>query len=444
MNIETIETERHNRKILIVLVLLALVLRIGMICALRAWNSPGAIEHEAIARLLLSGEGFSFIDFGHRGPSSVQSPPYPLVLAGLFWLFGSSTPAAFIAAMVLNAIVSSVAVMLTYYLGRTLGATHRTGLLAAAGCAVWPTQVYAPTHVQAIAFITAGVVAIMILFYRSVRSGRLRTWLAYSVIGCLAALTEPVLLPAMMLSGILILLWPGLSAPVRLRNAAILLFAAMVIIGPWSVRNRMVHGAWIPIKSTFWVNMWKGNNDYATGTDRLALTPEQRERIESAGMSRVDSLARDPNFDHRRQYDMLTAQQIARLWQQPDAVREQVFKEWTIAWIREHPGRYARLCLLRLTKSLWLDWDNPKSRNLAYMGSRTVLVVLSACGLVLACRRRWSLLFPLLVVGTAMVLFTLTITAARFSIPFEPLQFCLAAECVTAAAGWLSIRRQTE
>jgi len=443
MSIESLNTERRSKRILIILVLLALVLRIGTISALRSWRFPGAIEHVTIARMLLAGEGFSFIEFGYRGPSSVQSPPYPLLLAGLFWLFGIATPASYVAAMVINAVVGSTVVILTYYLGRTLGASNRVGLLSAAACAVWPTQVYAPTHVQAIAFITAGVTAVMILFYRCVRSGRLRPWVAYSAIGCLAALTEPVLLPAMMLSGILILVWPGLSRAVQLRNAAVLFLAAVVIIGPWSIRNRLVHGAWIPIKSSFWVNVWKGNNDYATGTDRLALTPEQRHRLESVGMGNVDSLARDPEFDHRRQYDMLTAEQRARLWQQPDAVREQVFKEWTSAWIREHPGQYARLCLLRLAKSLWLDWDNPKSRNMVYMGSRTVLVALSLCGLVLAIRRGWSLLFPLMVVGTALFLFALTITAARFSIPFEPLQFCLAAECVAAVSGWFSARHQT-
>ena len=53
----------------------------------------------------------------------------------------------------------------------------------------------------------------------------------------------------------------------------------MLIIVPWSVRNRAVHGQWIPIKSTFWVNVWKGNNPNATGTDRLEMTEDQKSKF---------------------------------------------------------------------------------------------------------------------------------------------------------------------
>ena len=475
---------------LVLLVLAGLALRIGVIVKMRSWRNPAAtaMEHRAVALSVVRGQGFSFGDFGYFGPSSVQSPPYPFLLIGLFKVFGEDAPAAYVCALVLNAAVGAMTIWLTYLLARTIGASAGVGVLAAATCAFWPTQVYTPSHIQAITFIIAGVVGIMILFDRAVRGGKVAPWIGFSVVGTLAALVEPVLLPIMAFSGILILVWrpgvreirngrrrvagervppvpspaegmadsagegtggtagtsPGcrLKLPVRVRNAAVLLAAAMVIIGPWSLRNRLVHGQWIPIKSTFWVNVWKANNDFATGTDRLALSPEQRRALWGSFFS-PNSQAVDPEFDKLRQYDKLTAEQRQRLEKQPEAVRENVFKEFATGWIKAHPGGYLRLCLVRLGKSLWVDLDNPKSFNFIVVGSRTALLAMSAVGLVLALRGRWAMTFPLLVAGSCYLLYTLTITAARFSLPFEPLQFILAAQVIVSAAAVLCGKART-
>jgi len=426
------------RRWLMALVVLALLLRVGAIVALRAWQNPNAMEHKAIALFLLDRGQFLFSDWKYLGPSSVQSPPYPLLLAGLFKLFHpfgrpEPAPAAFAAAMVINALAGAATVWLTYLLARTLGGSAAVGLGAAAACAVWPTQVYSVTHAQAICLITAGVTAVMVLFYRSVRGGRLRPWLGYSLVGTLAALTEPVLLPVMALSGLLVLGWRRLPPAVRVRNAAVLLLAALIVIGPWTVRNRRVHGQWIPIKSTFWVNVWKGNNENASGTDRPIMSEERARALEQEMYTLDDSQLRDPEADAIRQYDLLPPDKQARLIGRSEAERERVFKEFATTWIKANPGKYARLCLVRLGKTLWIDWDNPKSHNVVYVTSHALLLGLSAAGLGLAIRRRWSLLFPLLMAGSCLLTYTLTVTAARFSIPFEPLQLCFASLCVVEA-----------
>jgi hypothetical protein len=288
--------------------------------------------------------------------------------------------------------------------------------------------------VQAISLITLCVVAMIYLFQRSVQSGRIGPWIGYSVVGTLAALTEPVLLPIVALSGLLILVWRGLTMPQRLRNAAVLFAAAMLIIMPWTVRNRTVHGRWIPIKSTFWVNVWKANNDFATGTDRLELTQEKQAVLKTGELSISDRQMVDPNFDKERQYDRLTPEQLARLNHQPEVVREEIFKEFASTWIGAHHARYLQLCLIRLGKTLWVDWDNPKAHSIFFWLPRTILLILLVPGIVIAVRQRWALLFAALVVASCLLTYTLTITAARFSLPLEPLALCCVAAFV--AAGW--------
>ena len=317
---------------------------------------------------LLKNHTFYFRDFNYYGPSSVQSPPYPFLLAVLFKIFGAQSNGAYIAAMIVNSIAGAIAVLFTYLFVKSIGGREIVGLLAAALVAIWPSQVYSATHVQAISLITASVVAMFYFFARGVSTGNAGPWIAYAIIGCFAALTEPVLLPILALSGLLILGFRTLSFEQRLRNAGILLGAAMLIILPWTVRNRAVHGQWIPIKSTFWVNVWKGNNPNATGTDRLEMNDQTREQMHVISVTDV--------ADIPHQYDALTPDQRARLNRQPEADREKIFHEFAAGWIKQNPGEYARLCFKRFWMTLLFDRDNPKA-NKVWMITRIALLPLT-------------------------------------------------------------------
>src|SRR5438128_4462108 len=117
---------------------LAFVLRVGAIFALHRWTAPNAIEHRSLALSLLKYHAFYFRDFNYYGPSSVQSPPYPALLAVLFTLFGPESNGAYIAAMVVNSLAGALTVWLTYLFVRSIRGTDLAALLAAALVAVWP------------------------------------------------------------------------------------------------------------------------------------------------------------------------------------------------------------------------------------------------------------------------------------------------------------------
>src|SRR4051794_24259296 len=92
---------------LLCLSILAFALRVGAIFILHRWTAPNAIEHRTLALSLLKYHTFYFRDFNYFGPSSVQSPPYPFLLATLFKLFGRESNAAYIAAMVINSLAGA-------------------------------------------------------------------------------------------------------------------------------------------------------------------------------------------------------------------------------------------------------------------------------------------------------------------------------------------------
>jgi hypothetical protein len=428
------EPKRNYTWLVIGIVLVAIVARLGLMIGMKRWENPNAIEHRQLAASLLENGTFSFREamFDDYGPSSVQSPPYPFILATCYKIFGKETDASYTAAMVLNALVAGIGVWLLYKLVLELGGCELTAIIASACLAIWPSQVYAATQAQAVSLIITAVIAILYFWAKSIRTGSVGPWIWYCVIGTVAALTEPVLLPILALSGLLIFIWPAnLDFAQRTRNAAILLAAAILIIFPWTIRNHTVHGKWIPIKSTFWVNVWKGNNPYATGTDRVALTDEMMKQL---GMKPVDfntDRFTNAQYDSQHQYDMLTFAQRNQLRGKNEVEREEVFKKFATEWIKKNPSRYLKLCIKRLWMSGWADLDNPKARNPVYLICRALLLPTTAIGLLLALKYRWKMIFPLMLWGSALMTYALTVTANRFTLPFEPLQFALLALLVS-------------
>jgi hypothetical protein len=413
---------------------LAVAARLAAVVVLRAWQAPNAIEHAGIARNLVAGLGFSWGAFGHFGPTSVQSPTYPFFLAGLFHVFGVESALAYAIALAANCALAVPGVLGVAAMTRAMGGREREALAAAALFAIWPTQVYAATHAQAVVLITTCIVWMVALFLRFERDASPRAWLAYCGVAWFATLTEPTLLPITVLSAPWLLLERRLPLRLRLGSAAVLLAVAALVLGPWTLRNRDVHGRWVAVKSGFWVNVWKGANDRATGTDRMSMPDEVRRRLEAELVALEDG--RGEAFEPPHQYEALTPEQLRELEGRPEIEREAIFRRYVIDWVSANPGRFVALSLSRLGKTLWIDTDNPKGHNLAYPVSRSLLLLLSLPGLLLAFRRGWRLLYPLALFASCVGVFTLTLTAARFAFPLEPIQLALAA----AALGWLGER----
>jgi 4-amino-4-deoxy-L-arabinose transferase-like glycosyltransferase len=333
------------------------------------------------------------------------------------------------AILFLNAIAGAGLVWLTYAMTRTLGGTPLAGLIAALLVAIWPTQIYSARFVQAVEMITCGVAGMIVLYYKAIRTGKSGAWMGYSFLACVVTLTEPVFLPALLLSGAMMFITRNLDWNARLRNLAIFAFAGIAVLGPWATRNYIVHEKFIPVKGSFWVNVWKGNNDYATGSDRLRLTAAEIKRVATEARSGES----DDIQDTAHMREMLDPSQIAMLGNHPEAMREEIFKKIAMDWIIAHPvgtfthPGYLVLCGIRLVKTLTYDWDNPRAYlSPTYKIIRLLLLVISIPALIFAIKHKWSLLFPAVLILTALASYTLTVTAARFAFPFEPIQLALA------------------
>src|ERR1700690_4381311 len=81
---------------------------------------PFQQETGNIARSLALGKGFGSPFNQGTGATAWLTPVYPLLLAGIFRIFGIFTPASFIVAVALNIAFSAAACVPVFYAGRKI------------------------------------------------------------------------------------------------------------------------------------------------------------------------------------------------------------------------------------------------------------------------------------------------------------------------------------
>ena len=135
---------------LLLIVLAALGARLGF-----AWNQERKIPREMIGAALFeqetgniafslaTGKGFSSPFRRETGPTAWLTPVYPLLVAGVFRVFGIFTARSFFAVVFLNSLFSSLACIPIFFVGKRI-----SGLGVASGAAwlwaLYPNAVMMP------------------------------------------------------------------------------------------------------------------------------------------------------------------------------------------------------------------------------------------------------------------------------------------------------------
>ena len=283
--------------LLLVITLAALALRLLAL----SWHAPHPIsgDEEVFfeqARTFVQGHGYHDFEF-------MRGPLYPLFLAVIFRLFGAEISTA----RLVQALLSTVTVPLIYLWTRGRHGT-RAGLIAAAlGALYFGFAVQATFLLTETLFLLLFALGMVLLEWRTARelfplgppggtehspSGHRPAWLplAGGIVFGLATLTRSIGLPLVLLAAVGCALIPrpgpgrgtapegesGTGTPsrpirrvwVRLRPAVLVLAGAAIVILPWTVRNTLVHHAFILVDTTGTTNLWMDNAP-ELGRDRV-------------------------------------------------------------------------------------------------------------------------------------------------------------------------------
>lgn len=422
------------------LLIATLLSRVAAVLWFQTWTGDaGAYEHDLIARALVAGDGFRFPFFSDVAePSGHQAPAIPMLLALGYALFGAGSAGGRLYVELFNAGLATIAAGAIGLLAlRWWG--RRVMAIAMVAFVLYPAFLYMPTRIQAVnwamPFLLLGVLGFVALHDArdDPRAARRLAWMTGIVCG-LGVLGEPILAAPYAFGW----LWYFTRESAGRRTAVIVAAAAALTISPWVARNAIVLGELAFVKSSFWYVAWQGNHRGATGTDKLAVSPEvQRALAWRVGGGRELEALLDSARRQAVSVDAaLTAADSAAIRALPnERARMQWFGTRLRAELRHEPLAYVETSARRLGMLLWFDPTNPRSFVLAYRLPYLLLAGMAIVGLVLIGRRgapdgfsQW-----MAAASALMVVHTLIITSARFRLPLEALMVLPAALAVDAA-----------
>lgn len=319
-------------------------------------------ENFNIARSLRAGEGFADPFDEKTGPTAWMPPVLPVVLAALLWALHDDRDAVMVVIIgVQLAVLIGTGILVLALARRT---TERIWAMASAGLFVIGFVVdfflwFQFTHDSWLVLATLDLIVVGVCWQRP-----LRTWqraAGWGLFGGFCALVNPVVGATW---GVVTLL---LAVRKRAwRPLAIAGFLAVLAVSPWLVRNYLVFGAWIPVKSNLAYELCQSHCLEPSGVVHLATFADHpfsgpgRERnaykelgevayMEEKGKMFREALAADPhNFVQR----MLNRLQAAMFWYEPFWPEEAIrLPPWVL--IRRVVHLLPLLSLLLLFATSW-------------------------------------------------------------------------------------------
>ena len=273
----------------------AFVVRLVYMTLAHTWRVKGVEDHFAfgfeagrIARALVTGYGyadpFANVYRAHTGPTAWLPPLYPLVMAGVFKVFGVFTGMSAWVLLALNCAASAGTAMACWELGYRL-----IGLSVARWSgwiwALYPAAMqYAVKWLWEMTFTTALFAWVVVLAMRMRDRASLARWCWFGVIWGAIALSNSTLLLFLPVCGVWVL-WGqratadgaeerGFKARDLLgAGLAGVIFVAM--LAPWVVRNERVFHKFVPLRGNFGAELYMGNGPGADGFLMEYLHPFQ-------------------------------------------------------------------------------------------------------------------------------------------------------------------------
>lgn len=382
--------------------LLALGLRLDY--AIRAPQHPvdDARAYARISRAMFEGEGYTQgRDVPYLQSASNYQPGLPLLITGIYEVRGGADEEA---ARIVLALLSALAIPLTFLIGRRLSGPN-AGLIAIVPVAIYPALLEYTGMLMTEPLGTALLAGTLLLYLRACDQSRPWLWAATGLgLGGLAMLRPEYLLLAVVLPGLALLrLWrEGGLGRRQVGLAALMVGCAVLVVLPWTIRNYVAFERLVPISTGGGQVLYEGSylsagpDPEGFSADFLATYPWIRRE-----------LAPLPGPIYRGQAVAALAHHLHPGENTDSALTSMAINAYTHAAIHE-PARLAGF----LAGKVWLGWTDPTRgvmRFPLWRALQIALIVAAALGLVAGlARRRFD------VVAIAVVLLVVTLVQALF------------------------------
>lgn len=308
------------RLVPLLMILLGLVIRAVVMLPLRAEPPKDPDNYLVLARSLADGQGFRISD----RPTAYRPPLYPLSLAPGIAVLGLPATAWVVA---LHLLAGAAAVGLTGLAARRWGLPDRSAALAMLVVACDPVLVSQCRGVMTEPMAAALIAALLATIGRAPTLGSAALT---GLIGGLATLCRPSLLPATLLISAALLIGSSGRWTRRASRAAALLAALALTMSPWAIRNALVlrspvwtttHGGYTLLlanNEAYFVDVLDGPLDVWSGPNQAQWFTEVNRIAEGLPEPEADRLFRRMALEaiRDRPEDALRATfgRISRFW----------------------------------------------------------------------------------------------------------------------------------
>jgi hypothetical protein len=353
--------------VLVWMVLIGLALRLAVIPFDTIENLMDAEHIHAweqgnVARALVAKHGFGS-PFASDQTSAIMPPVYPLIVAGIFEVFGVHTAQSIFAVHAFDCLTNALACVPIFLMARrSFG--ERVGLWAGWAWAFFPYGIYfAAAWAWSTHLLLLSLCWLLYLAQELEVSPQLEVWAGFGLLAGFAGLIEPsilVVIPFLLVLAAWRLarvgknwLLPGVVASLTLAAT----------IAPWLIRDAVEFHCFIPVRDSMGLELWMGNNGYS-----VRFTSDQLHPLHDA-----EELAEYNAKGELAYMDLKSAQ--------------------AKAYIAAHPGWYAEMCVRRAVY-LWTGYWSFDSEYLKLEPAdpfnipfATGLTLLALAGLGLAWKR---------------------------------------------------------
>ncbi len=251
-----------------------------------------AWEVGRIARALAIGYGFADPFAGHTGPTSWSPPIYPLLLAGIFKIFGVYTAASAFVILVINSFFSAAIAPAVHEIADRCydagGYSRRVALWSGWLWALYPAAMqYAVRWIWEMSLTTCAFAWILVIALRSREIGArdastthnsTALWSCFGLLWGVIALSNPSLILALPITALWMLMGSRSVAALQKSFSRAMLAAAFFLccLAPWVYRNWQVFHAFIPTRGNLGAELYQSvlpsNDGFPWGTTVPAET----------------------------------------------------------------------------------------------------------------------------------------------------------------------------
>lgn len=377
---------------------------------------PGQFSAELVtaARAILETGSIRSLYPGVDAPSAHVAPFPAYLLAGIFLLTGYATPAAAWGLSLWAISATAAWVCLLPSLAQKLVGTSQPGWWAAFAYAVYPGNFYLDSvgdWEQPLATLLAlGILRMGLGITPSSSDG----WRIGAILGLLALVSPALIFAALLVIGFAS---RNLHAGKRWRFLITAFVTAACIVLPWTMRNLLILGQLIPIRSNGGLELAVGNHDYADGrTPLVTLADVQSGRV--------------PDHPYVKPSEAERVRLLGEAAYMSDKRRQ------ALAWIAEHPCKFIRLTVTR-TGLYWLPpcdlWPADAKLGRANCILYNLGTILGIVGLILVARqsRQKAIVVAAFLIGASLP-YLITHVSLRYRYPINGVVWLLSATVLIA------------